>query len=66
MSARAASSRPNRTRSTQEEEVPQWRDAVTGLLFLFGALFCVLALISYDPKDVPSWCAATSPSAMKA
>ena len=57
MSARAASSRPSRSRSTQEEEVPQWREAVTGLLFLFSALFCVLALISYDPKDVPSWCA---------
>ena len=57
MSARAISSRPNRSRSTQEEVAPVWHDAVTGLLFLFVALFCLLALISYDPKDVPSWCA---------
>lgn len=57
MSARAAVSRPARSRSTQEVVVPPWRDAVVGLIFLFLALFCVLSLISYEPKDVPAWCA---------
>ncbi|MHB1081437.1 MAG: DNA translocase FtsK [Prosthecobacter sp.] len=53
MSRAAAASRPPRARSTDEKESP-WNDAFGILLLLLAALL-LLALISYDPRDMPSW-----------
>jgi len=45
--------RPMRAR-VQEKENP-WNDA-TGITFLVLATMYLLALISYDPGDLPAWC----------
>lgn len=51
--SRAAAARPPRARSTDEKESP-WND-VFGIGFLMVAALLLLALISYDPRDMPSW-----------
>ncbi len=51
--SRAAAARPPRARSTDEKEGP-WND-VFGILLLMVAAMLLLALISYDPRDMPSW-----------
>ena len=53
MSRAAAVARPPRARSTDEKESP-WND-VFGILLLMVAAMLLLALISYDPRDMPSW-----------
>jgi S-DNA-T family DNA segregation ATPase FtsK/SpoIIIE len=53
MSRAAAAARPPRARSTDEKESP-WND-VFGILLLMVAAMLLLALISYDPRDMPSW-----------
>lgn len=53
MSRAAAAARPPRARSTDEKESP-WND-VFGILLLMLAAMLLLALISYDPRDMPSW-----------
>lgn len=53
MSRAAAVARPPRARSTDEKESP-WNDVV-GILLLMVAALMLLALISYDPRDMPSW-----------
>lgn len=53
MSRAAPASRPPRARSTDEKESP-WNDAF-GILLLMLAALLLLALISYDPRDMPSW-----------
>lgn len=53
MSRAAAPARPPRARSTDEKESP-WND-VFGILFLMVAAMLLLALVSYDPRDMPSW-----------
>ncbi len=55
MSARRPALRPERSRSTLEPENQAFH-TVTGLLLLAGALFSLLALISYDARDLPPWC----------
>ncbi|MDI1311578.1 DNA translocase FtsK [Prosthecobacter sp.] len=49
----AAAPRPPRARSTDEKEGP-WNDAF-GILLLMLAAMLLLALVSYDPRDMPSW-----------
>lgn len=51
--AAAAVSRPTRARST-DEKVSPWND-VHGALFLMTAAMLLLALVSYDPRDMPGW-----------
>ncbi|TLD69361.1 DNA translocase FtsK [Phragmitibacter flavus] len=54
MPARALS-RPQRKLSTEQKvESPHWH-AACGFIFLLIALFYFLALISYDPADLPAW-----------
>ncbi|MCB1276427.1 DNA translocase FtsK [Prosthecobacter sp.] len=53
MSRAAAVARPPRARSTDEKESP-WND-VFGIFFLMVAAMLLLALVSYDPRDMPSW-----------
>ncbi len=53
MSRAAAAARPPRARSTDEKEGP-WNDAF-GILLLMLAAMLLLALVSYDPRDMPSW-----------
>ncbi|MDB6004247.1 MAG: 4tm region of dna translocase ftsk/spoiiie [Prosthecobacter sp.] len=53
MSRAAAAARPPRARSTDEKESP-WND-VFGILLLMVAAMLLLALVSYDPRDMPSW-----------
>ncbi len=53
MSRVATASRPPRARSTDEKESP-WNDAF-GILLLMVAALLLLALVSYDPQDMPSW-----------
>ncbi|HRH97947.1 MAG TPA: DNA translocase FtsK 4TM domain-containing protein [Prosthecobacter sp.] len=53
MSRAAAVARPPRARSTDEKESP-WND-VFGILLLMVAAMLLLALVSYDPRDMPSW-----------
>ncbi|WP_395748625.1 DNA translocase FtsK [Prosthecobacter sp.] len=52
MSRAAAAARPPRARSTDEKEGP-WNDAI-GILLLMLAAMMLLALVSYDPRDMPS------------
>lgn len=47
-------SRPSRSRSTEEQDTA-WDD-VFGILLLGTAILYFLALFSYDPRDLPSWC----------
>ncbi|MGV3658556.1 MAG: DNA translocase FtsK [Prosthecobacter sp.] len=51
--AAAVASRPTRARST-DEKVSPWND-VHGALFLMVAAMLLLALVSYDPRDMPGW-----------
>lgn len=51
--AAAVASRPPRARST-DEKVSPWND-VHGILLLMFAALLLLALVSYDPRDMPSW-----------
>ena len=53
MSRAAAAARPPRARSTDEKESP-WND-VFGIMLLMVAAMLLLALVSYDPRDMPSW-----------
>jgi len=54
MSARTLS-RPQRKLTTEQAgEHPTWH-AAWGFIFLAGALFYFLALVSYDPNDLPAW-----------
>ncbi len=53
MSRVAAVARPPRARSTDEKESP-WND-VWGILLLMVAAMLLLALVSYDPRDMPSY-----------
>ena len=53
MSRAAAVARPPRARSTDEKESP-WND-VFGILLLMVSAMLLLALVSYDPRDLPSW-----------
>jgi S-DNA-T family DNA segregation ATPase FtsK/SpoIIIE len=53
MSRASAAARPPRARSTDEKEGP-WND-VFGILLLMLAALLLLALVSYDPRDMPSW-----------
>ncbi|MFC5457435.1 DNA translocase FtsK [Prosthecobacter fluviatilis] len=53
MSRAASAARPPRARSTDEKESP-WNDAF-GIGFLMMAVMLLLALVSYDPQDMPSW-----------
>ncbi|WP_395742423.1 DNA translocase FtsK [Prosthecobacter sp.] len=53
MSRAAAPARPPRARSTDEKESP-WND-VFGIFLLMVAAMLLLALVSYDPRDMPSW-----------
>ena len=46
--------RPQRSRSTQETDTA-WDDVI-GILMLGVAVLYFLALFSYDPRDLPSWC----------
>ncbi len=52
MAAELAKSRPVRAR-VQEKESP-WNDAF-GIALLVVAAMYLLALVSYDPRDLPSW-----------
>ncbi len=52
MAAELAKSRPARAR-VQEKESP-WNDAV-GIAMLVVAAMYLLALVSYDPMDLPTW-----------
>ncbi|WP_009960038.1 DNA translocase FtsK [Verrucomicrobium spinosum] len=55
MSARTPQ-RQTRSRSTEPPaESPTWHVSV-GFLFIVAALFYFLALVSYDPADLPTWC----------
>ena len=45
--------RPQRSRST-DETVSPWNDPL-GFLLLIGAAMFMLALLSYDPGDLPGW-----------
>lgn len=51
--AAAAASRPTRARST-DEKVSPWND-IHGAVFLMLAAMLLLALVSYDPRDMPGW-----------
>lgn len=51
--AESLKSRPIRAR-VQEKENP-WNDAI-GIALLVAATMYLLALISYDPGDLPAWC----------
>jgi S-DNA-T family DNA segregation ATPase FtsK/SpoIIIE len=51
--AAAVASRPTRARST-DEKISPWND-VHGILLLMLAAMLLLALVSYDPRDMPSW-----------
>lgn len=51
--AAAVASRPPRVRST-DEKVSPWND-VHGILLLLISALLLLALVSYDPRDMPSW-----------
>jgi S-DNA-T family DNA segregation ATPase FtsK/SpoIIIE len=54
--AAAVASRPPRARST-DEKVSPWND-VHGILLLMLSAMLLLALVSYDPRDMPggpSW-----------
>lgn len=51
--AAAAASRPARARST-DDKVSPWND-VHGALFLMLAALLLLALVSYDVRDMPDW-----------
>lgn len=51
--AAAAVSRPTRARST-DEKVSPWND-IHGAVFLMVAAMLLLALVSYDPRDMPGW-----------
>jgi S-DNA-T family DNA segregation ATPase FtsK/SpoIIIE len=51
--ANAVAARPPRTRST-DEKVSPWND-VHGILLLLLSALLLLALVSYDPRDMPSW-----------
>lgn len=51
--AAANAVRPPRARSTDEKESP-WND-VTGILLLMVAAMLLLALLSYDSRDMPAW-----------
>lgn len=53
MSRAAAVARPPRSRSTDEKESP-WND-VFGILLLMAASMLLLALLSYDSRDMPAW-----------
>ena len=53
MSRAAAVARPSRSRSTDEKESP-WND-VFGILLLMAASMLLLALLSYDSRDMPAW-----------
>jgi hypothetical protein len=53
MSRAAVASRPPRARSTDEKLSP-WND-VHGILLLMIAAMLLLALVSYDPRDMPGW-----------
>jgi len=52
MAAELAKSRPARAR-VQEKESP-WNDAI-GIAMLVLAAMYLLALVSYDPRDLPAW-----------
>ncbi|TDU71467.1 S-DNA-T family DNA segregation ATPase FtsK/SpoIIIE [Prosthecobacter fusiformis] len=52
MAAELAKNRPARAR-VQEKESP-WNDAV-GIAMLVLAAMYLLALVSYDPRDLPAW-----------
>jgi S-DNA-T family DNA segregation ATPase FtsK/SpoIIIE len=51
--ANAVAARPPRARST-DEKVSPW-NGVHGILLLLLAALLLLALVSYDPQDMPSW-----------
>ena len=51
--AAAVASRPTRARST-DEKVSPWNDA-HGILLLMASALLLLALVSYDPRDMPDW-----------
>lgn len=51
--AAAVVSRPTRARST-DDKVSPWND-VHGALLLMVAAMLLLALVSYDPRDMPGW-----------
>jgi DNA segregation ATPase FtsK/SpoIIIE-like protein len=51
--AAAVASRPPRARST-DEKVSPWND-VHGILLLMLSAMLLLALVSYDPRDMPGW-----------
>ncbi|MFO1485831.1 MAG: DNA translocase FtsK [Verrucomicrobiaceae bacterium] len=51
--AAAVASRPPRARST-DEKVSPWND-MQGILLLMVAAMMLLALVSYDPRDMPDW-----------
>lgn len=51
--AAAVASRPPRARST-DEKISPWND-VHGIALLMLAALLLLALVSYDPRDMPSW-----------
>ena len=67
MSARTTQRKAHPRSTAEEPENPAWH-ALTGLLLIASALFSLLALISYDPADLPSWChlAATDTSSVLA
>ncbi len=48
-----AAVRPARSRDQQKES--PWNDPI-GIAMLVLAAMYLLALISYDPRDLPSWC----------
>lgn len=51
--AAAVASRPPRARST-DDKISPWND-VHGIVLLMLAAMLLLALVSYDPRDMPSW-----------
>lgn len=50
------SQRQTRSRSTEPPAESTTWHATAGFLFVLAALFYFLALISYDPEDLPTWC----------
>ncbi len=50
---RAAAARPPRARATNDLESP-WNDVI-GILLLMLACMYLLAMLSYDPRDMPGW-----------
>lgn len=55
MPAAAESLKPRPIRARVQEKENPWNDAI-GIVLLVAATMYLLALISYDPGDLPAWC----------